>query len=286
MWNFCLFEIKYRLKSITTYIFAIILIAIALYRIYGVYNQYLASPNPERAMPINCSIYFTSYMYDFVYLIPVMMVVMMYLMFFKTLHKRFYQILFSKPITKYQYVLGSFLGDVIVMFGTFLVAMIVWRLTIALPAFPAPLVMPDKAYIYLANIFISILPNIVVCGCFCASAVLLTKRTSVIFIVAFAYAVLYYVTRQFRMGVDVWWQYLVDISGHMAMTNPYYIAKSREMLLTGVPGLSFYSLLNRGVWLVVSGGLLGFALWRFDCDFTYKLRERQVKLCGTSSSLS
>jgi len=274
MWNFCLFEIKYRLKSITTYIFAIILIAISLYRTYEVYTSYLASPTPERAAPINCSLYFTSFMYSFVYLIPLMMVVIMYLMFYKTIHKKFYQILFSKPITKYQYVLGSSLGNVIVMFGAFLVAMVMWRLVLALPAFPAQLVMPDKVYIYLANFFISILPNIVVCGCFCVSAVLLTKRTSVIFVVAFAYAVLAYITMTFPIPAQLW-QYLVDISGNGAMTSPFFIARSREMMLTGVPGLSFESLLNRGVWLCVSGGLLVLGLWRFDYDFTFRLHDRQ-----------
>jgi len=272
MWNFCLFELRYRLKSLTTYIFIawfITLFMIALFEdiqnIAGHRSEILNS-----SWNINMTV-----MMIYIELV-FMMFIFIYQMFYKSLNKKFYEILFTKPISKYQYVFGSFLGNLIVIFGAFMLALIVWRVVMSLANVSPELIMPDIIWLYITPAFVSVLPNLIVCGFFCMAAVLLTKRTSGVFIVCF----LYFISLMFTDVVGISeesgaWKHLLDISGTWALIYEYPSAGgSQSELMTHIPGLSFNHIMNRVFWVGVSSGVLVFALCRFDRDLLFKNRGK------------
>jgi len=262
MWNFCLFELKYRLRSLTPYIFAVILSWIFINRLLLYLRLYATGKRDA----LNGSFSILGVINKIPFLIVFMMAVIIYQMFYKTINKKFYEVIFSKPIRKYQYILGSFIANLIVMFGAFIMAMIVYRLALCLPMVPSEYVNPDNIWFYITPAFIIILPNLIVCGCLCISAVLLTKRTSSIFVVCFIYLILYYV-QKWLYTLDESWLDFLYITGMWQVMNEYFALSPTDWQYH-VCGLSLYSIMNRVVWLVIGFIALFFGMKRFDYDFT------------------
>jgi len=278
MWNFFFFELKYRLKSLTPYLFLVLLAAIPVRSVIEGIKRYATW---ETVYPQNGSLAITGLLNSIQYYLVFMMAIFIYQMFHKAFNKRFHEILFTKPIHKYQYIFGSFLANLTVMFGIYVATMAIWRLMWCLPQVQPHWLIPDKILIHLASAFIIVLPNLIVCGFLCISAVLLTKRTSAIFVVCFVYVFINYVLGllPFATFSNPPWEVFLDINGMWSVIDGYPITTgTREEIHTHVPGLTMYSIVNRVFWLWVSGGLLMFSLKRFDYDFSFKIRDRQRML--------
>jgi len=276
MWLFCLYEVKYKIRSVIPYLFIAILAGVAMHRIQfnlKIAERYLLLA-PEYVNPLNGPAILSVLVSSFSVYLLFMLAIFMYQTFYRYIHKKFYNLLLALPIKKYQYFLGVLGGNVAVLSGVFVVVIIIYRAVLCFPFIPAEIVMKDNMLHYIIPTFINVIPNMLIWGAFFISAFLLSKRLASIFVVCFIYIILAYLSGLFgKQDNGEMWALLLDPSGLQAVrTELISLGITAKEMNAHVVGLSFYSILNRVVWLVVSlGGLYLSMKWRrFDYGFVVR----------------
>ncbi|MCK9330046.1 MAG: hypothetical protein M0Q94_09260, partial [Candidatus Cloacimonetes bacterium] len=115
MWEFCKYEIKYRLKHISTYVFTLVLMGLAVLLNLAAGGAIAGSAVNIGGVGDKVAINSPFMIYVFSIAINIFSIFIMAAlvnhMFSKDLENKFYPILFTKPIKKYQYIIGRFLGN-------------------------------------------------------------------------------------------------------------------------------------------------------------------------------
>jgi ABC-type transport system involved in multi-copper enzyme maturation permease subunit len=282
MWQVCLFEIKYRLKHISPYVFTVILSAIGVLMLIFNYELFDKTPITEGEKTVVNSFVELYYFWSQVFILMIfMLAAFIAQMFKKDLEGRFYELLFSKPIKKYQYVLGGFLGNVIVMFGVFIVSLLVYTITMYLPGVDKEKVIAGNLAAYIYPVFVKTLPNLFIFGGLFVAAVLFTRRTAYVFVMGFVILILVFVSDMFiaKKGFEIV-GVLLDPMGSFA-TMLEILGWSSHELYTRVIIITPLILLNRVFWLGLSAVLLFLGYKRFDREFILKAKKEEGKLTNS-----
>jgi len=274
MWEFCLFEIKYRLKHVSTYVFAGILLSIVTF-------IYLAAGGAiggtiSNVMGSSDKIYlngaFFIYTMANVYLVLgiFMMASFINQMFAKDFETRFYDILFCKPIKKYQYILGRLFGNGALMLAIITLCFIVSEVIIRLPSVEQDLFTSAKLMWYIEPLLLAVLPNLYFFGALFIATVIATKKSSAVFGTGVFLYILLVVAESLSSKIDnEVWATIIDPFGSMAydLAIKGWTAAERN---TQTVGLSPYILINRLFWIGISTVIL-VSCWRmFNFNFAFK----------------
>jgi ABC-type transport system involved in multi-copper enzyme maturation permease subunit len=265
MWNICLFEIKYRLKHATPYVFSVLLSVIGILALIFVSDAFDKTPLTESEKTVINSMselyYFWSQLF---YLMVFMLAAFISQMFSKDIENRFYEVLFSKPIKKYQYVLGGYLGNVIVMSAIFLVSLIIYTITLYLPGIDQEKVIPGNLTAYILPVFVVILPNIFIFGALFVSVVLFTRKTAYVFVMGFLLLVLFFVTDIFiaKRGFELVGSLIDPFASFPAMVE--FVGWSTYEFNTQTIFITPLILLNRVFWLILCSVLMFLGYKRFN----------------------
>ena len=182
MCEFCFFEIKYRLRHVSTYVFAAILVSIAALFQAAQGGAFLGfSISMSEKLFINSPRAIHAFLGFMTNLSIFMMATFIYQMFSKDFESKFSYLLFCKPFTKAQYIFGRLMGNIIIMLGIFALTMIVFALSVYIPGVDKELVTSFKLYWYIEPILTTVIPNFLFISTLFIAAVIATKKTASVF---------------------------------------------------------------------------------------------------------
>jgi len=278
MLQFCLFEIKYRLRHLSPYVFTFIISVIAVLVVLvtgGAFDNingvimgqgdkiFLNSPimlyNVISNLFIISIFFLASFIVD---------------LFKKDFDFKFFNILFSKPIQKENYILGSFLGAGLLSLGTIFVTVIFYYFTTLLPIIDKEMLTQSQFLWYLYPFMISVIPNIYLVGALFIASVIITKRTSLVFGVGFLLWII--------QGIAAFLQYSVKNEILAVLLDPFgdnamglaTRGWTPDELNTQLPPITGYFLLNRVIWVGFGTIVLYFCIRKFNHEFIFKSRKK------------
>ena len=289
MWEFCKFEIKYRLKHISTFVFTILLVGFAILlnmaaggAIGGTVVN-MSGTGDKVAVNSPFIIYAFSLVLSF-FCIFVMASLINH-SFNKDLESKFYHILFTKPVKKYQYIFGRFLGNFFLMTGIFIVTLIALAISVYIPGMEKDMIITSKLSWYLNPLFVMILPNFYFMGALFIASVIITKKTSSVFGMGFLLFISSSVAGLLTSKIDNQAiASLLDPFGQKAFELSLKGWTSAEMNTQAI-GLTYYMLLNRVVWILLSTVMLIFAWKKFNFEFSFKSRKKKELIDFTEQSM-
>jgi len=289
MWEFCIFEIKYRLRHVSTYVFAGILVFLVVFinlaaagMIGGARVQIMG--NTEKVF-INspAAIYTITLMLLTMGIF--MMASFMNQMFSKDFDTRFYDILFCKPIKKYQYIVGRLLGNTALMLATIIACYLAFELSLLVPGIDKEVFTQSKLIWYIIPLFIEALPNFYFFGALFIATVIVTKKPSAVFGTGVFLYILLLVSERLSSKIEnEVWASLIDPFGGKALeltTKGWTAAESNTQLV----GLSPYILWNRLLWIVVSTVILIVCWKMFNFNFMFRGGKRRGRTCPSREGI-
>jgi ABC-type transport system involved in multi-copper enzyme maturation permease subunit len=258
------FELKYRLIRPATYIYAAIFLALGLLvtltdavRIGGVYGKINA--NAPQAL------HFFVLMLSSFGLFIVMAV--MSVPVFRDWEHKSDTFLFAYPITKYQYLIGRFIGSFIVLMGIYLMipigfalGEIIGKMTTDDPNKYGPF----RLTAYLNPYFTAALPNILLLSALFFGLVAITRKVMIAYVVAISFIVVYSISQNLLSDLDnKFVAALLDPFGITAteQVTEYWSVHQKNNELVPFTGVL---LLNRLLWLAVGFAILGYTFLRFQ----------------------
>ena len=189
-------------------------------------------------------------------------------MFSKDFETKFYNVLFTKPITKAQYILGRFMGNMILMLSIFILMAIFHELTMYIPGMQKDLILKSKLTWYLYPILLNTIPNLYFVGALFIAGVIATKKTGSVFGVAFLLFLLQQISNYFsyKLGNEAL-EALLDPFGIHVLFLATKGWAAAEMNIMQVP-LTYLMVLNRLLWIGIGTVLMFFAWKKFNFEFT------------------
>ena len=279
MWEFCKYEIKYRLKHISTYVFTLVLMGLAVLLNLAAGGAIAGSAVNIGGVGDKVAINSPFMIYVFSIAINIFSIFIMAAlvnhMFSKDLENKFYPILFTKPIKKYQYIIGRFLGNLIIMMSIFCAVMITMALSALIPGIEKDMVLMPKLSWYVNPLFVMALPNFYFIGAFFIASVIATKKPSSVFGIGFLLFAVFSFAGLITSKVDSkTLAALIDPFGQKAFELSVNSWTSAEMNTLQV-GLTEQMLLNRIFWILISTVILLFAWKKFNFEFSYKSKNEK-----------
>jgi len=269
MWEFCRFEIRYRLRYISTYVFAIILIAIVIFMVGATGGSFsddiLISGSSIDKVFLNSPYEIFTFTIVIFLLSIFFMASFIAQMFSKDLERKFDCILFTKPITKFQYLMGRFLGNTILMCIILALCMLTYDLSIRfMPGIDPELVTTPQFLWYLSPFLVIVLPNYICLGALCIAAITAFKKTSTVFGVAFFLFMLNILADLIQDEIaNPILKVLTDPLGQVivkVITRGWTVP---ELNAQAIP-MTYYMITNRIFWLAVSLLLFFIAYKKFN----------------------
>ena len=249
------FELRYRLGYVSTYLYGILILFIPIY-------MNMLYDGVEVAVNSPFNIYFV--MVVIFQFAMVMLAGMVMQAFSKDFETRFYEILFTKPISKVQYVFGRLFACMFMVVVVVFFSMVVFEVSLKFINIKPDLVLKPIISWYLNPFFLFVLPNLYFLATFFVSITILTKKTRNIFLAIFTFFVFYFLMMYLanhvpdKMNIFA----VLDISGlsHFYLTTLIMKPVELNSMQICFDNVMF---LNRGVWFVISTGVLLFAVKRF-----------------------
>ena len=204
MWNFCLFEIKYRLKHLSTY-FASLIVFIPLF-----YQFYLGTKPPidsSNIVFLNAPIQLYAIILTTSQFSILLLSYFVFSMYHRLKTDKFDEILFSQPLKKRDYILGHLSGIAIILLIIMVIGLIITFSLKFTPFFPKELFTKDHLLNYLQPLLVIFIPNTFIFGAIYIFVATFTKKASSIF---FTYVIIY----MFRITLMVL-EAATDISGRI-----------------------------------------------------------------------
>lgn len=288
MWEFCKFEIQYRLKHISTYVFAFIIVGLGVLlnmaaggaiggtvvNISGTGDKVgLNSPFLIYAFSMALNMFSIFIMAAFVNS-----------MFAKDLDSKFFHILFTKPIKKYQYIFGRFIGNFILMISIIIIALIALFLSVYIPGIEKDMILSPKLHWYLNPLFVMTIPNLYFVAAFFVASVIATKKTTSVFGIGFLLFILSSIAGLLTAKIDNQTiAALIDPFGQKAFELSAKGWTSAEMNTQSI-GFTYYMFINRVFWVLISTVLLLFSWKKFNFEFSFKSKQSKKIIEYTESA--
>ena len=200
-------------------------------------------------------------------------------MFSKDFDTKFYNVLFTKPITKAQYICGRLLGNMIMVLVAIALAMACIELSLVIfQKIPRDLVLTPNILYHIVPFVTTVIPNLLFWAVCFMAIVIVTKKTSLLFI---SYIVINVVTALSNHLVGLVDRQvlaaLLDPSGSNAVSLSHrgWTAVEMNTQLIGMIDLVLY---NRLIWIGVSLVILVFAWKRFNFEMTFGKKEKKGEL--------
>jgi ABC-2 type transport system permease protein len=171
---------------------------------------------------------------------------------------------FTAPISRSRYLLGRFLGAFLTLVVIFSSIGLGARFGASMPYLEQSLIGPTVAGSYLRPYLVSILPNLFFTGALFFGMAALTRRILPVYVASVVLLVGYLVGGGLLNGLDTKWiAALVDPFGMNALrvVTEYWTPSEKNTLL--IP-LESWFLLNRLIWVGLGAAMLGYTLLRFQ----------------------
>lgn len=171
---------------------------------------------------------------------------------------------FTTPISRTQYLLGRYLGAFLTLLVIFSSIGLGARFGASMPSLQEELVGPNAFGSYLWPYFVSILPNAFFTGALFFGMAALTRRMLPVYVTSVVLLVGYLIAGSLLRELDTkWLAALLDPFGMNAlrMTMEYWTPAEKNVLLVPLGG---WLLLNRLFWVGLGVAMLGFTLLRFQ----------------------
>jgi len=282
MFEFCRFEIYYRLRHVSTYVFLSLLVAITVFMVAaagGLISGDLVTVGGS-AVRIALNSPFEIYTFSHVVFMFSIFIMASFIgqMFSKDFESRFGDILFTQPIKTYQYMFGRYLGNTILMSVIFMLAMLTYELSIRfLPGIHPDYIAEVELMWYVKPFLVLVLPNYLFIGALFIASVVMFRRSSLVFGVAFFLYLLSVIASLVSEDIgSKAFSMLLDPFGSLAM---YGIAEkwSATDYLTLNMSTPLNMVLNRVIWLVVSFGMLLYSIKRYSLQTGKKRFSEESK---------
>jgi len=278
MLQFFIFEIKYRLRHISTYVFTFILSALMYLvvsftggMIDGITINIFASGDK---VALNSPVVLFTMCSSMGVLAIFFLASFINQMFAKDFETRFYNILFTKPIKKSHYIIGNLCGNMVVMVCMFIVMLIVYAITCYMPYIDKEMITKSSLIWYIQPLLLSVIPNFYLIGALFIGFVCITKRTNYIFGVAFLLLILSSIASYFASKIDnQLLSTLIDPFGERAVALVHKGWTAAEMN-TSMIHLTKFIIINRLFWICISTLILIFSINRFNFIFTFKDKKK------------
>jgi len=287
MWEFCFFEIKYRLRHVSTYVFSGILVAITVLANISA-GGLLKGGTVTLTAPISNKIAINSpfVIYSTTNILLLMAVFMLaafvYQMFSKDFETKFYDILFCKPIKKYQYILGRLLGNILLMLAIMLSCLIAFYLSLLLPGYAEERVIDAKFIWYFMPFIMAILPNVYFMGALFIATVVITKKPTAVFGAGVLLYVMQGLAAVLSLKIEnVAWSTLLDPFG-MKVFSLVTKGWTADQCNTQTIGFSHYLVLNRLLWIAVGTVFLIISLRMFNFNFSFMSNKKRKVVDATN----
>jgi ABC-2 type transport system permease protein len=267
-----LFEIRYRLKRPATYIYLGIMILTGL--LYGAIMGGAMGPEPAGMITgggknlANSAFNLHQLLFSLtqvpgIFIVAAIMAVPVYRDFQNDSHSLF----FTKPISKASYLLGRYMGSLVVTLGVMLGLAFGLMITEMMPY-----VLPEKygpfnlAY-YLNPFLINVIPFVLFTGTIFFATVSLTRNQLFIYLNAIIVLVLFTLASYAATQIEnKMLASLLDPSGGAAFLNETEFWTTAERNTKLVP-FSMNITLNMLIWLGVAAGIMAFTLRKFSFSY-------------------
>jgi ABC-2 type transport system permease protein len=197
-------------------------------------------------------------------------------LFNKDFETKFSNLLFTKPISKLQYLGGLLLANLAFVSAIFLLAMLTFAITSALPFISSDMVVAPNILWYLQPFLLFTLPNFFLFASLLMLYIVVSKRTSNILLVAFLLMMLQGLAELLDAKIDnKVLAALIDPLGEKAAALATIGWTSAENNTQMLP-LTWVILVNRLIW--IGAGFVAFfsSLKIFNYDFSFKSRKKHV----------
>ncbi|MCL2063714.1 MAG: hypothetical protein FWG98_05015 [Candidatus Cloacimonetes bacterium] len=277
MFEFCIFEIKYRLRYISTYVFAFLLIGLTVLdqlarggALWGV------STAMGDKLFINSPYSIFNHIDLILKLSIFMMAAFIHQMFSKDFENKFSYLLLCKPITKTQYILGRFLGNFIIMMMMIVVSMITFGLSVYLPGIDKEMIGGFNLYWYIEPIFTMVIPNYLFISVLFIAIVIATKKSASVFGMGFVIYTMQTFANHYGSKIENQvLSTLIDPFGSRAF-NLATRGWSAVEMNTQTIGLPYFMLYNRILWVSVSL-IIFFIAWKmFKFENVFKQKMKKI----------
>lgn len=170
---------------------------------------------------------------------------------------------FTSPLSKYDYLLGRFTGGIVVAFLTLSGAVFGILLGSYMPWIDPDQIGPTILSSYVASMFVFVLPNILFVGGICFALATTTRSMLYSYLGIIAVFVGYAITQAISVDLENrFLAMLIDPFGLGAFTEVtrYWTPVERNSVVIAFQGPV---MLNRLIWLVISGGIIAFSFITF-----------------------
>lgn len=246
LWSFLRFELRYRLRQPAVYVFSVIF---ALLTFGAMTSDAVVIGGGTGQTAINSPFVITQ-MLGIMSAVSVVLVTA----FVSTAVTRDFELrtdalFFTKPIRKLDFLLGRFLGAVLVSFLVMVAAAAGMLIGTAMPWLDAERLVPFSAAPYGYALLVFVLPNLLVMGSFFYAIATLTRRVLPAYVGVVAFFVVFSVADAFISDLDNdTVAALVDPFGmaSLQISTRYWTVAERNTALVPLAGALW---LNRAVWL-------------------------------------
>jgi hypothetical protein len=207
-------------------------------------------------------------------------------MFAKDFESKFYNILFTKPITKFKYISGRAMGNFTLVCLVFVTSMILYEIGLhVIPGIQSDIILQTNILWYVSSILTSILPNIIIIGSFFVAVVIMTKRTNTVFIAIFIILIVSGIASTLLNKLDNQiLSALLDPFGFEAMTLSVKGWNVND-LNTQIVGFSYLHIINRLIWLAISVALFIISIVKFNFEFTFRDSKKKIAPQKTTEAI-
>jgi ABC-2 type transport system permease protein len=273
------FEIKYRLSKISTYIYAVIFFALG-YLVVGAASGLFSGMQVQFGMGSEKTLLnspmFNHMMINSLSLFGIFIIAaFMGNSLYRDFEHKIYALFFSKPLTKFSYLMGRFFANAVVLTGIFLaMALGMFAVTIS-PWVPKESFGDFNLLSYILPYFVSILPNIIFSGSIFFALVIFTRKMLPVYIGGILLFAGYIISSTLMGQLEhKTLAALLDPFGltASAIHTEYWTIAEQNSRLIGMSGLI---LINRLIW--IGAGLIILAISYFNFSFSFFTKSTNSK---------
>ncbi|MEL7533966.1 MAG: hypothetical protein AAFN10_21835, partial [Bacteroidota bacterium] len=267
-----LFEIRYRLKRPSFYVYAAVLLLTGI--LYGAISAGALGVEQSQIItgggqnfansPVNLHILISGVAQAIgTFVIAAYMAVPVFRDFKHNAHS----IYFTKPITKFNYLLGRYLGSLVIVIILLLFVAIGIGIMMHWPFEESPKLGPFNLMHYLWPYLISVIPYTILAGSIFFALVSLTRNELLIYLNAIMLLVLFSIASQAATGIDnPIVAGLIDPTGGIGLTKTiefWSVTERNTQLIPISPEIGWGMLL----WQLVGLGVLAFTFFKFKLSY-------------------
>jgi ABC-2 type transport system permease protein len=273
------FELRYRLTKISTYIYAVVFFALG-YLVVGAASGLFSGMQVQFGMgsektllnsPMINHMMISSLSLFGIFIVAAFMGNALY----RDFEHKIYALFFSKPLTKFNYLMGRFAANTVVLTGIFLaLALGMFAVSIS-PWVPKDSFGEFNFVSYILPYFVSIIPNIIFSGSIFFALVIYSRKMLPVYIGGILLFAGYIISSTLMGQLEhKTLAALLDPFGLAAsaiQTEYWTIAEQNSRLI----GMSGIILINRLIW--IGAGILILAISYFNFSFSFFTKTRKSK---------